>query len=166
MARYLLLSVCILALAMSAAAQTKLVAVIDCNNADPLHIIAVPDREGFSYQINQNKCKWTKGSDLEGIEPGEVFNVVFVDTRGARVRTDHTQVTRYTNGDRVFATGTGSYDSKAMSSTGKWSYTGGTGKFRGLKGSGSYVCKSKGAEPNSGYTCDVEGEYALPAAGK
>ena len=63
-------------------AQTKLVAVIDCNNADPQHTISVPDREGFSYQIFQNKCTWTKGSALEGTESKDVVNVGFSDARG------------------------------------------------------------------------------------
>jgi len=166
MAKCLLLFACILALSMSAAAQTKLVAVIDCDKSEPQYTIQVPDREGFSYQIYQNKCTWTKGSALEGIESKDVVNVCFNDARGAAVRLAHTQVTHYTNGDKVFAAGTGNYNSKTFVSSGKWSYTGGTGKFRGLKGGGTYMCKSKSADANAGYTCDVEGEYTLPAAKK
>jgi hypothetical protein len=149
---------------LSAVAQTKLVAVIDCDKDDPQHTIPVPDREGFSYQIYQNKCKWTKGSALEGIESKDVVNVCFNDARGTAVGLAHTQVTHYTNGDKVFAAGTGNLNQKTLASSGKWSYTGGTGKFRGLKGSGTYTCKSKSADANAGYTCDVEGEYTLPVA--
>jgi len=151
---------------LSAVAQTKLVAVIDCDKADPQHTIPVPDREGFSYQIYQNKCTWTKGAALEGTESKDVINVCFNDARAAAVRLTHTQVTHYTNGDKVFAAGTGKYNQKTLLSSGKWSYTGGTGKFRGLKGGGTYTCKSKSTDANAGYTCDVEGEYTLPAAKK
>jgi hypothetical protein len=166
MTRYLLLFVCMLAISMSAVAQTKLVAVIDCDKADPQYTIQVPDREGFSYQINQNKCRWTKGSALEGIESKDAVNVGFTDARGAAVQLAHTQVTHYVNGDKVFAAGTGNYNQKTLASSGKWFYTGGTGKFRGLKGGGTYTCKSKGPEDNAGYICDAEGEYTLPAAKK
>src|SRR5204862_188010 len=157
MARYLMLFACILAISMSAVAQTKLVAVIDCDKSDPQYTIQVPDREGFSYQIYQNKCIWTKGSALEGIESKDAVNVGFSDARGAAIRLAHTQVTHYANGDKVFASGTGNLNPKTLASSGKWSYTGGTGKFRGLKGGGTYTCKSKGTEANAGYTCDVEG---------
>jgi hypothetical protein len=166
MTRYLLLFVCIVVISMSAVAQTKLVAVIDCDKADPQYTIQAPDREGFFYRINQNKCTWTKGSALEGIESKEVVNVGFNDARGAAVRLAHTQVTRYANGDKVFVAGTGNYNQKTLLSSGKWSYSGGTGKFRRLKGGGTYTCKSKSADANAGYTCDVEGEYTLPAAKK
>jgi len=150
MTRYLLLFVCILAISMSAVAQTKLVAVIDCDKADPQYTIQVPDREGFAYQIYQNKCTWTKGSALEGIESKDAVNIGFSDARGTAVRLAHTQVTHYTNGDKVFAAGTGNLNQKTFASSGKWSYTGGTGKFQGLKGGGTYTCKNKGTEANAG----------------
>jgi hypothetical protein len=165
----LLISLAIFALLVVpqfAFAQTKLVAVLDCDNADPQYTISVPDREGFSYQIYQNKCTWTKGSTLEGTESKDVVNVGFSDTRGATVGLTHTQVTHYTNGDKVFAAGTGNYNPKTLASSGKWFYTGGTGKFRELKGGGTYTCKSKSEDVGAGYTCDVEGEYTLPTAKK
>ena len=166
MDRYLSLLAWIFAFSISAVAQTKLVAVIDCDNADPQYTIQAPDQAGFFYRINQNKCKWTRGSALEGIESKDVVNIGFNDAKGASFGLAHRQVTHYTNGDKVFVAGTGNYNSKTLVSSGKWSYTGGTGKFRGLKGGGTYTCKSKGTEDTAGYTCDVEGEYTLPAAKK
>lgn len=166
MTRYLLLSVCVLAISMSAVAQTKVVAVIDCDNADPQYTIQAPDQEGFFYRINQSKCKWTKGSALEGIDSKDAVNIGFNDSRGASVVLAHRQVTHYKNGDKVFVVGTGDFNPKTLASSGKWSYTGGTGRFRGLKGSGTYTCKSKSTEANAGYTCDVEGEYTLPVPKK
>jgi hypothetical protein len=164
MAKCFLAFACILAISMSVAAQTKLVATIDCQKADLQHTIAIPDQQGFEYQISQNKCTWRKGSALEGIESKDAVNVIFDDVRGAAIRTTHTQVTHYTNGDKVFVTGTGNLNQKTSANSGKWSYTGGTGKFRGIKGSGTYTCKSTDA--NGNYSCDVEGEYTLPAAKK
>ena len=164
MAKCLLAFACIFTISMSLAAQTKLVATIDCHKFEPQYTIQVPDQEGFSYLIGQNKCTWRKGSALEGIESKDAVNVIFDEVRGAAVRTTHTQVTHYTNGDKVFVTGTGNLNQKTSANSGKWSYTGGTGKFRGLKGGGTYTCKS--ADANGDYSCDVEGEYTLPAAKK
>jgi hypothetical protein len=45
------------------------------------------------------------------------------------------------------------------SAEGKWSFGGGTGKLKGLKGKGTY--KGKGA-PDGTLTVEVEGEYELP----
>ncbi len=42
---------------------------------------------------------------------------------------------------------------------GTWSFTGGTGKLRGVKGKGTY--KGKG-EPDGPATYEVEGEYQIP----
>ena len=45
------------------------------------------------------------------------------------------------------------------SAEGTWSFTGGTGKLKGIKGKGAY--KGKGA-PDGSATYEVEGEYELP----
>ena len=45
------------------------------------------------------------------------------------------------------------------SADGTWSFTGGTGKLKGIKGKGTY--KGTGA-PDGTVTYEVEGEYELP----
>jgi len=51
----------------------------------------------------------------------------------------------------------------ALSTVGTWSFTGGTGKLKGLKGKGTY--KGTGNADGS-MTYEVEGDYELPAAKK
>jgi hypothetical protein len=46
------------------------------------------------------------------------------------------------------------------SDEGTWSYAGGTGKFRGLKGKGTY----KGKMEADGFVDTIEGEYTVGAA--
>lgn len=46
-----------------------------------------------------------------------------------------------------------------QSSQGTWSFTGGTGKLKGIKGKGTY--KGTGTA-DGGVTYEVEGEYELP----
>jgi hypothetical protein len=50
-------------------------------------------------------------------------------------------------------------DQNYESGEGTWSFTGGTGKLKGIKGKGMYKCKPEG----DNVTCDIEGEYTLPA---
>jgi hypothetical protein len=57
--------------------------------------------------------------------------------------------------------GTSTMKDGAMQTTeGKWSFSGGTGKLKGLKGSGTY--KGTGSA-DGGATFEVEGDYSLPA---
>jgi hypothetical protein len=67
------------------------------------------------------------------------------------------------NGDKQFVSfrDTGAIkDGKPQGSQGTWSYTGGTGKFKGLKGKGTYKVS---LNPDGTATVDVEGEYEVPA---
>jgi hypothetical protein len=56
------------------------------------------------------------------------------------------------SGDKVFAChqGEGTY---AYGNEGTWSFTGGSGKLKGIKGKGTYTCSPSG--------WDIEGEYQL-----
>ena len=71
-------------------------------------------------------------------------------------------INTWANGDRSYVHTQGSAilkDGTIESAEGTWSFTGGTGKLRGLKGKGIY--KGKGALDGS-VTNEVDGEYELP----
>jgi hypothetical protein len=164
MKRQLLFIACALALASSAVAQTKVSGTIDCDKADPMYTIPIPDRPGFVFSINQNKCIWSKGGSLEGLQAKELTNTTFVEVMGESARSTATGVTRYDNGDTLYTHSGGTSGPKALTSSGKWTVAGGTGKLLGAKGGGTYTCKIKSEEPGAGYTCDVEGSITLAAA--
>jgi hypothetical protein len=147
-----------------AVAQTKIPGSLDCEKADPMHVIQIPERAGFSYVIAQYKCTWD--ASIEGLKSKDYVNTVFSEVMGTSVRTTSTSFARYSNGDRLYIHNTGTRDLKTLTSSGKWTYTLGTGKLRGIKGEGTYTCKRKSAEPDAGITCTSEGEYTLPAAKK
>lgn len=116
--------------------------------------------------IGQNKCTWTKPIAIEGLEAKEFVNTVFDEVMGASVRITASGVTTYGSGDKSYTHSSGAIDAEAMTSSGKWTFSGGTGTLHGIKGGGTYTCKMKSTEPGSAYTCDVESEYTLPAAKK
>ncbi len=154
--------VCLLALASTALAQSKISGSLDCDKADPMYQIPIPGREGVAFVMSQTKCAWPTHSPVEGLEAKELINTNFLEVAGASARSTAAGVTVYDNGDKLFTRSTGVNDLKALTASGKWTIGGGTGKLSGLKGGGSYTCKMKSAEPNSGYTCTITGEYTLP----
>ncbi len=165
MKKHLLVFCCTLAIASTAVAQTKASGSIDCDKGDPMHVIQIPDRAGFSYTITQNKCIWTKPMTIAGIDGKEFVNTVFSEAAGVSTRTTATGVTYYGT-DKVYTRSTGTIDQKTQTYSGKWTFISGTGKMRGIKGIGTATCKTKSADPGAGYTCESEGEYTLPAAKK
>lgn len=150
----------------AAVAQNKASGTLDCDKADPMHTIPIPDRQGYAFMISQNKCTWTKSLGIEGLEAKEFVNTGFNEVMGTSIRSTALGVTTYSNGDKGYTRATGTGDAKAMTLSGKWTFSVGTGKLRGIKGGGTYTCKMKSSEPGGGYTCDVEGEYTLPPAKK
>ena len=50
-------------------------------------------------------------------------------------------------------------DGKPVANEGAWSYIGGTGKFKGIKGKGTYNGK---ADADGNMVSDIEGAYMLP----
>jgi len=65
------------------------------------------------------------------------------------------------NGDKLYTRyqGIGSVKEGVATGEGTWSFTGGTGKLKGIKGKGTY--KASGPLDGDG-EAQVEGEYSLP----
>jgi len=158
--------VCALAIASSALAQTKVSGTLDCDKADPTYLVPVPGREGFAFGLSQNKCTWLKGGSVGGLQPAEFFNTTILEVTGASALSTAAGVSRYTPADAAYSRSTGTHDRQALTVSGYWTDTGATGRLLGIKGGGTYTCKMKGPEPGVGYTCEVQGEYTLPAVKK
>ena len=150
------------ALANMAEAQTKISGTSQCAKPDPMHALEVGDRAGHSLTVSQSKCTWTKPMDIAGTQTKEDVVTASDDMRGNRSRSHGYVVGTVANGDKMFVRFEGSAslkDGKPETAEGKWSYTGGTGKLKGIKGQGTYKGK---ASADGGITYEVEGEYQLP----
>jgi hypothetical protein len=87
--------------------------------------------------------------------------VATLDVTPTRASGSGTHVDTMEGGDKVFAAyryTTPVKDGKAVDAHGTWSYTSGTGKLKGIKGSGTF--KTTFAEDGTS-TTEVEGEYTL-----
>jgi len=151
-------AVCLLAVATLAAAQNKISGSAQCTKPDIQQQVEVPDHAGHTLSIMQTKCTWTKPFEVDGVQSKDGVDSSVMDVHGASARSHGYYVDTMANGDKAFVRWEGTDSMKDATSEGKWSYAGGTGKFKGLKGGGTY--KGKTAQDGS-VSFDVEGEYTL-----
>ena len=152
----------VLVLAALASAQTKVSGTLQCGKPDQQQAIEVGDRPNHSFVIYQLKCTWTKSLEIAGVQSKEEVETIFSEVSGNRSHGQGYIACTMSNGDKCYARVQGPTtlkDGVPESGEGQWSFVGGTGKLKGLKGKGTY--KGKGA-PDGTATYEVEGEYELP----
>ena len=161
----IVVSLLLTACAGVALAQTKISGVGNCGKPDDPKAVEVGDRAGHVLVVMQVSCTWTTAMDMAGLKSTTYKVAATSDSSGGTSQSRGYVVTTMDNGDKAYIRFQGTGTSKeggAHSGEGTWSYTGGTGKLKGLKGKGTY--KSSGATADA--TEDqVEGEYTLPEAG-
>ncbi len=144
-----------------AVGQSKVSGTSHCGKPDPQYTIEVGDRPNHAFRMAKSTCTWTKPPELAGVQDKEYVATVFNEMRANRSRDHGYVVHTMANGDNAYSRFLGTStlkDGVPQHSEGKWSYIGGTGKLKGLSGSGTYKCESSA----DGRTCEVEGEYSLP----
>jgi hypothetical protein len=163
MNRVLTFSVCVAACAGFAAAQTKISGTGKCGKSDAQQMIEVGDRPGHSLVIVKQTCTWTMPIEIAGMKAKSYSPAVSADMSGDKSQDRGYVTVTMENGDKAIVrfTGTAMYGKDGpQSDEGTWTFAGGTGKMKGLKGKGTYKGKA-GAE---GFEDTIEGEYTLPAA--
>lgn len=158
-----LLGLLALLVTASAAAQNKMSGTLTCAKADPSYKVEAGDRSGHVYMLEKNSCAWTQAPEIGGDKGKDGYSITTTEITSTRGMTHGTHVTTMASGDKTFVAFHDEFalkDGKPADSTGHWTYTGGTGKLKGLKGKGTYK-----ATPNADgtVTVAVEGEYELPA---
>jgi len=143
-------------------AQSKISGTVQCAKSDQQHVLEVGDHPGHSLMISKGKCTWTKPMEIAGTQTKDDVGTNFDEVHGNKSQGHGYVVGTMANGDNMYVRTQGSStlkDSAVESANGAWSFTGGTGKLKGVKGKGTY--KGKGA-PDGSATYEVEGEYELP----
>ena len=151
-----------LTLSTTAWGQTKISGTMQCDKSDPVYTLPAGDRPDHAFSISKAKCTWPKATEIAGTQATASEITSFAEIRGNRGSLRGSNVMTMASGDKVFTSAQGSATVKEgtiQSAEGTWSYTGGTGKLKGIKGKGTY--KSKSA-PDGTRTIEVEGEYQLP----
>ena len=148
------------AFATSAVAQTKVSGTAQCK-ADPPAPVAIGDTPGHFFAIGKAQCTWS-GFEVAGVPSKEGVSVSSDEINGDSSTSNGFHTATLANGDKTVAHFQGkanSKDGKFQSGGVTWTYSSGTGKFKGIKGKGTF----KGTPNADGtVTYQVDGEYSLP----
>ena len=162
------LAVLLGAFAASALAQTHISGTIKCgvSKGDIHNTIEVGDHPGHVLMIGKGSCTYTTPLEIAGVKANPTYTGAgATELNGAKFQGHGYDVITMENGDKVYVhtqdAGTATEDGKAITYEGTWSFTGGTGKLKGLKGKGTY--KGSG-DPEGETNSQFEGAYTLPGA--
>ncbi len=150
-----------LTLIASAGAQTKISGAVTCGKPDINHAVPVGDSKTHVILIQQTKCTWTKPLEMEGLQAKEDLGTGVSDVHGASSQDRGYDVTTMSNGDKIYSRNQGTSKLKGEmpdSGEGKWSFSGGTGKFKGLTGGGTFTLMGN---TDGSVTVNIEGQYSL-----
>ena len=128
--------------------------------ADPSYTAEVGDRTGHVLVLAKQKCTWDK-TEIAGLELKDNEDTVTSDITGNSSRDRGYAVGTASNGDKYFVRFDGTSTLKNNVPTNlkcTWSFTGGTGKLKGLTGKGT--CAGT-MNPDGTGAVDVEGEYQI-----
>lgn len=116
--------------------------------------------------LEKGSCVWSTPIEIAGLKSTADSGADTVDVTGAKGLARGYSVMTMENGDKAFvrwqATDTSTKEG-TVTGDGIWSYTGGTGKLKGLKGKGTLKFSSA---PDGTSESQIEGTYSLPETKK
>jgi hypothetical protein len=124
-----------------ASAQTKYTFSGKCAKPDTAQSVPAGDKDGHVFMVQQGKCTTDKGA-IGGVKSKEGVFSEHDEAMGNHLKAWGLYVETYDSGDKVFYDYQGSSTTKdgaLVSGSNTWRLTGGTGKMKGIKGSGG--CK-------------------------
>lgn len=131
-----------------------------CDAPKPVNALPVGDEPNHMYVVEQVKCTATKG-EIAGVREKEGTGTEFAEVTGDASKGHGVFVETLANGDKAFLSYTFSgmsQNNMMVSGSNKWTITGGTGMFKGAKGSGT--CTAKG-NPDGTANFECSGTYTL-----
>jgi len=150
-------------LAAAAAAQTKSSGSLHCSKSDPVNMVEVGDRPGHAFVVAKTACTWSKPMEIGGTATKDGVSVAAEEMSAGTGTGNGSHWSNMASGDKIFVRfqGKSKYDKdgKMLTSKGTWSYSGGTGKMKGIKGKGTY--EGKGS-PDGTADYEIAGDYTLP----
>jgi hypothetical protein len=146
---------------VGAVAQTKTAGSNLCSKPDPAHMLPAGDRPDHMFGVDTMKCTWPKPFEIGTDKAKESVATESMEMSGNKARAHGVHVVTMESGDKVFVNFQGVTtfkDGKPVGGKGTWSIGGGTGKYKALKGKGTYTCAPSGDSMG----CSGEGEYEAP----
>ena len=142
----------------AALGQTTLNATWKCSVVEPASVVPVAGQANHAYSVYQVKCTASSG-EVAGVKEKEGTATEFAEVRGNANKGHGIFVETLENGDMI------TYDYQftstmngkvALTAGNTWKMVRGTGKAKGIKGSGT--CKGKG-NPDASLSLECTGTY-------
>jgi hypothetical protein len=136
----------------------KLTASLHCQKAVPAHSIEVPDRPGHALMISKRQCKWTTPLVIAGAKTTTGVAVDFAEKMEGRLHIHGFQTDSLDNGEKLTMKTIGQVigEKGPADDKGRWSLMKGTGKYKGIRGGGTYSGK---LDANDELNLSLEGVY-------
>jgi hypothetical protein len=142
----------------AASTYAKVEGALRCDPPETQHSIEVPDRPGHVLMIEKRKCKWTEPLEVAGAKTTDGVAVSFSEQMEGSLHSHAFEVGGMDDGETVTLHINGQIMGEKGPATakGRWNFMRGTGKFKGIKGVGTYEGKL-GAD--GVLTLELEGLY-------
>jgi len=135
---------------------------VRCGKPNPSYSIDVPDRPGHSLIISRRNCTWSEPLVILGAKTKDGVATGFTERMEGALHTHAFEVDTLDNGEKLTMQTSGQVNAEKgpVDAHGRWSFMRGTGKFKGIKGGGTYEGK---LDADDVLTLKLEGVYD-PAA--
>ena len=141
-----------------AGAQTKITGKLTCSKPN---VNEMAGEGGQMIMFQKTNCTWATPFMIDGSKPGRTMNTSIGEMMGSMGKDHGYSMSVMDNGDSTFVRFDGTMQMKkdgSGSNKGTWHYVRGTGKFKGISGSGTF--KGEAAADGGSWT-DVNGHYSL-----
>jgi hypothetical protein len=131
---------------------------VRCGRPDPEHSIEVPDRPGHALTIAKRKCTWTEPLLIMGAKTRDGVAVSFTEKMEGTQHIHGFETDTFDDGEKITWQTMGQVlaEKGPADTKGRWSLMRGTGKFKGIKGGGSYEGK---LDADDVLVLELEGVY-------
>lgn len=133
-----------------------------CDKPSPSYSLDVPDREGHSLIIEKRSCSWTEPMVILGAKTKDGVWVTFMERMEGRLHPHSFETDTLEGGEKITMQTTGQVaaDKGPSTTKGRFNFMRGTGKFKGIKGGGTF---EGNVDADDVLTLKLEGVYD-PAA--
>jgi hypothetical protein len=136
----------------------KIEGKVRCDKPDPAYSIEVPDRAGHALMISKRKCTWTAPMLIMGAKTKDGVAVAYAEKKEGMLSVHGFETDTLDNGEKLTWQSMGQVlaEKGPATATGRWSLMRGTGKFKGIKGGGSFEEK---IDADDVLVLELEGVY-------
>jgi hypothetical protein len=138
--------------------MVKVEGAVHCSKPEPAYSMDVPDRSGHALMLGHRNCIWTEPIKILGAKTKTGVAVGFTERMEGTLHMHGFEVDTLDSGEKLTMRTMCQVtkDKGPVSIKGRWSFMRGTGKFKGIKGGGTFEGK---LEADNGWTVELDGVY-------